>query len=96
MMKNQELIRAFVRGTKSGIRNGSMSVSSDGGRLYSYNTVIAEKRDGNVLVNRTKYSVTTSKHQCYLDLELSRAGASVIECGCKYPMGCDHLNIFNL
>ena len=32
-------------------------------RVYSYNTCIAEYRNGEWIINRTKYSVTTTKHQ---------------------------------
>jgi hypothetical protein len=42
------------------------SVSFRGGRLFSYNTCIAEIVNGAVLVNAGSYSVTTSKHQSYM------------------------------
>lgn len=64
-MKNSELIYSFVAGTA---RDGqhTNSVSVNGNRLYSYATCIAERTDSGIVVNETKYSVTTSKHQSYL------------------------------
>ena len=50
----------------SGKQNGSMSVSSDGRRLFSYATCIAEWSAEQLLVNISKYSVTTSKQQTIL------------------------------
>ena len=64
-MKNSELISAFVTGlARDGQHTGSVSVN--GNKLYSYATCIAERVDGKLVVNETKYSVTTSKHQSYL------------------------------
>lgn len=64
-MKNSELIYSFVAGTA---RDGqhTNSVSVDGNRLFSYATCIAERVGNKIVVNETKYSVTTSKHQSYL------------------------------
>lgn len=62
-MKNVDVIKGFVNGGKVGKGN---SVSSTGDKLFSYSTIIAERIDGKVYVNPTKYSVTTSKAQGYL------------------------------
>lgn len=71
MITNKELIAGFVSGTMNGRRNGSMSVSDDGKRLFSYATCIAEWSAEQLLVNITKYSVTTSKQQGIMNRCLS-------------------------
>jgi hypothetical protein len=53
------------------------SVSFRGGRLFSYNTCIAEIVNGAVLVNAGSYSVTTSKHQSYMQRAIPH-GVTVI------------------
>ena len=64
-MKNSELISGFVTGlARDGQHTNSVSVN--GNKLYSYATCIAERVDGKIVVNETKYSVTTSKHRSYL------------------------------
>jgi len=64
-MKNSELIYSFVAGTsRDGQHTGSVSVEDN--KLYSYATCIAERVVDKIVVNETKYSVTTSKHQSYL------------------------------
>lgn len=66
-MKNKDLCIDFVAGTAAGLAANNMSVSYDGMRLYSYETVIAQRlKNGVILVNYTRYSVTTSRHQYYL------------------------------
>lgn len=73
-MKNVDVIKGFVNGGKVGKGN---SVFSKGDRLFSYDTIIAEKIDGKVYVNETKYSVTTSKAQYYLRCCLKGCGIKV-------------------
>lgn len=56
-MTNIEVAQAFALG-----RQGrSLNMSTDGHKLYSYNTVIMQWSNGMVVVNETKYSRTTSK-----------------------------------
>ena len=63
-MTNFDVCVCFVNGTKNGAHSLSMSISGNGDRLYSYGTVIAQKlQNGAIILNDTKYSVTTSKHQ---------------------------------
>lgn len=66
MISNYDLIKGFVAGTMNGRQNGSMSVSDDGKRLFSYATCIAQFDGGLVYVNIGKYSVTTSRQQSIL------------------------------
>lgn len=66
-MKNKDLCFDFVAGTAVGLTANNMFVSVDGKKLYSYGTVIAQRlRNGVILVNRTRYSVTSGRHQYYL------------------------------
>lgn len=63
-----EVIEAFARGATSGAASkckhypqGRLRI--EGNKLYNYNTVIAYWFNGIMLINGTKYSTTTSKHQ---------------------------------
>lgn len=62
-MKNTDLIESFLSGEE---RGQSSSLSIEGDKLYSYGTVIAQRIDGRTIVNKTKYSMTTTKSQNYL------------------------------
>lgn len=66
-MKNKEVIKAFINNRPANSSTGNLS--STCGRLFSYTTCIAEFIDNVLLINRTKYSVTTSRHQYMLDRE---------------------------
>lgn len=66
-MRNSDLCIIFVNGTRDNVKGNSMSINFDGSKLYSYGTCIAQKLpNGSIIVNATKYSATTSKHQSYL------------------------------
>ena len=63
-MNNQSVINAFVCGKSAKSSNGNLH--SNGDKLYSYYTVIAERlANGTIVLNRTKYSVSTSKIQTW-------------------------------
>lgn len=54
------IIDKFLSGATGG-RSGSLSIN--GNKIYSYNTVIAE-RSGNIIkLNNRKYSLTTTRQQ---------------------------------
>lgn len=60
-VRNEEVIRAFLSGFPAKSHNENLR--TDGYDLVNYSTVIAI-RDGNeVILNRRKYSVTTSRIQ---------------------------------
>lgn len=78
-MTTQEVIKQFlarktahtpIRNLMYGGRN--CSISTDGTRLWSYNTVIAQWGGDAVLINNTKYSRTTSKQQGMLRYECEK------------------------
>lgn len=75
IMTNAECIQNFVNGEYG----KSFSLLSLGDRLLSYNTTIAQRIGGVVVVNATRYSVTTSKAQNRLRYEISKRQARVRE-----------------
>lgn len=66
-MTNQETMKKFIQG-ESG---KSLNMTSTGDRLFSYQTVIAERIDNHIYINSTKYSPTTSKQTTQLTNELT-------------------------
>lgn len=73
-MRNQEVISKFVNFAESA---ATANVRSTGDKLLSYYTCIAQRHEGKIIVNVTRYSITTSKLQNNLRYELS--GYDVIE-----------------
>ncbi len=64
-MNNQSVINAFICGKSANSSNRNLR--SYGNKLVSYYTTIAERlADGTIILNRTKYSVSTSKIQTYI------------------------------
>ena len=61
-MRNKEVVESFLQ-EKVG---NSLNLTSTGYKLFSYDTCIAEWYKGYLIINTTKYSVTTSKHRHYL------------------------------
>lgn len=78
-MTNFDVCVCFVNGSKNGAHSLSMRISSDGSKIYSYGTVIGQKlANGSVILNETKYSVTTSIHQSHLRYALTSLTPSVV------------------
>lgn len=77
MISNVDLINAFINGQEK--QNGSMR--TNGTKLYSYMTCIAQKTDDGILFNVCKYSTTTSKQQFYTRRELEKRGKNFTEVG---------------
>lgn len=71
-MKNSEVIDKFLN---KDFNTHANSVSSENNKIFSYNTIIGQWFDNVLLINITKYSVTTSKHQNYLVSEANSKGA---------------------
>ena len=67
-MRNQEVISKFVNFAESA---ATANVRSTGDKLFNYYTCIAQRHEGKYLLNVTRYSITTSKIQCYVRRELS-------------------------
>lgn len=79
MISNENLINAFLNGETA--QNGSMR--SNGTKLFSYATCIAERTNGKILLNVCKYSTTTSNHQGILRRCINKRGMShrIVEVG---------------
>lgn len=68
---NQGVIKAFFNGQVIKSHTGNLWVSADSKRLMNYSTCLAEfNSDYGLIINRTYYSVTTSKIQGYIMSEL--------------------------
>ena len=60
-MNRNDIIKAFLdRTTDSAVAS---SLRIQGNKLFSYNTVIAQWEPELLIINRTRYSVTTSRQQ---------------------------------
>jgi hypothetical protein len=77
MISNANLIKAFINGQTA--QNGSMR--TDGTKLFSYLTCIAQKTSKGILFNVCKYSQTTSKQQSYTRRALENGRHNFIEVG---------------
>ena len=86
-MRNKDLIESFV---KYGCSGHTLSVSARNGVLYSYNTAIAQRVGDSIIVSRTKYSVTTSKHQGYVRSALNGCSKKVLWAD-NVPYNCNDL-----
>ena len=80
-MRKQEVISKFAHFAESA---ATANVRSIGDKLFNYETCIAQRHEGKVIVNVTRYSVTTSKIQNYLRGEM--ANKDVIEVA-NVPLG---------
>ena len=67
-MTNQEVIGKFVNFAELAY---TANVLSTGDKLFSYSTCIAQRHGSKIIVNVTRYTVTTSKMQKYLRCVLS-------------------------
>ena len=89
-MRHQEVISKFVNFAEAA---ATANVFSTGDKLFNYETCIAQRHGGKIIVNVTRYSITTSKMQNYLRRELS--GYDVIEVT-SVPRGtCDLVPYIN-
>lgn len=69
-MRNIEVIKQFLN--KSSGNSDTKNLISDGVKLFSYNTCVAEWTDDFVLFNVTKYSRSTSRIQSMMLRELRK------------------------
>lgn len=65
-MTNKQVIDNFIGGRMA----KSLSLKSEGNKLFSYDTCIAQMTVNSIIVNMTSYSVTTSKHRTLLLREI--------------------------
>lgn len=57
-MRNQDVINKFVAGVQN--LKGTKNLHIEDGKLVNYYTVLAQWEDGEIVVNSTKYSQSTS------------------------------------
>lgn len=87
-MKNSEVIHKFLCEQEA---QGS-NLYSTGTQLISYSTCLAEWWDNKLLINETKYSVSTSKWQNKLFFEASQSSVPIFYVGNQVPMGTSTLH----
>ena len=73
-MRNNDLIDGYLNGMSEGT-NWTKNLKIVGPALINYSTIIALRTSEGLMVNTTKYSPTTSKHQN----RLLRLGKNIIE-----------------
>lgn len=61
-MRNRDVVKKFI---DKEYASGS-NLYSSGSKLFSYNTCIAQWYNNTIIINNTKYSSSTSRHQFYL------------------------------
>lgn len=89
-MTNSQVVNAWILGN----RGQSLNMHTDGEKLFSYNTIIAQWGQGGLqpIVNVTKYSMTTSaKHQRPLYDALNETGL-VVTYVKNVPFGAHNLS----
>lgn len=72
-MTIDEAVSIFIH-HKGTVKACSSSVTVDHGRFFSYETVIAQYRNGEFIVNPTKYSMTTSRQRNKIISQLNACG----------------------
>lgn len=86
-----QVTTAFLAG------NASMKTPSlwtDGATVYSYQTAIATRAaDGLVLVNDTRYTITTSNHQTAVKAACNFAGREYVAAPGRLPIGATAADI---
>jgi hypothetical protein len=94
MRKNlQEVFNAWTDGRQSNKQN---SIWTDGDTIFSYGTALVTHGDysGEVILNRTKYTRTTSSQQGSLGFLLKQYGFEVLEID-GLPMGTRSSTLFS-
>lgn len=92
-MTNLQVVNSFLNGQSNRSKTGALW--TNGQKLWSYYTVIAEWHNGVVVVNSTHYSMTTSaKHLSPLKNQIAKKELIFINVGGKQaplPIGVDNL-----
>jgi len=92
MRKNTaEVFKAWIEGRTL---NRHRSISTNGDHIYSYGTILVDRRpDGTPILNETRYSVTTSRQQGDLRYLMSLHGIEPVKVD-GAPIGCSDLRRF--
>lgn len=83
MKTNKDIINAFING-KAYAHNTNLRVGCNGDRLINYSTTLAQRCGKKIIVNATKYSVSTSKIQSWLNYAIKDFDLIVVD---NVPMG---------
>lgn len=76
-MKNKDVVRRFI---DKEFASGS-NLYSSGNKLFSYNTCIAQWWNDMIIINDTRYSSSTSRHQYYLkSLVMEACACGAVQC----------------
>lgn len=87
-MKNIDVIEAFLE--KKAARGSNLY--SDGNKLINYKTTLAQWHDNyHLIVNYTKYSVTTRKNQTYLEIATAVKDGIVVKEVYNIPINTENL-----
>lgn len=92
-MTNQNVIKAFYNqntGNKVESHTGNLYITTDGKRLMNYGTCLAQRVGNTIIINSSKYSVTTSKIQTWLRGEFAYH-PSVVYTGKPVPFNISDL-----
>ena len=84
-MRNEQVVYSFLWHNAG----KSLNMWSDGKRLFSYNTIVAEHKNGVLYVNDTKYSSTTSKQTSNLRSKYIGQLTKHTTVGVPYNTQCD-------
>ena len=87
-MKNKDVIKLFLQKEKA---SGS-NLYSDGNKLVNYSTTLAQWHDNyHLIVNNTRYSVSTSKNQNWLRRAITSERGIVIKDVYNIPIDTKNL-----
>lgn len=87
-MKNKDVIELFLQKKKA---NGS-NLYSDGNKLINYSTTLAQWHDNyHLIVNNTRYSVSTSKNQIWLRGSITSERGIVVKDVYNIPIDTENL-----
>ena len=87
-MKNKDVIELFLQKKKA---SGS-NLYSDGNKLVNYSTTLAQWHDSyHLIVNNTRYSVSTSKNQIWLKGAITPERGIVVKDVYNIPIDTENL-----
>lgn len=95
-MTNKEVISNYYRGNiqpKIESHTGNLYITHSGRKLMNYNTCLSQRVGHTIIINVTKYSVTTSKIQTWIKAEFAY-NPSVVYTTKEVPIGTQDLSYY--
>ena len=77
--KNEELIKSWILNFNNNGTNHNGSLRLEEGRLYTYNVLLAYFSNGNLFLNKNRYSNTSSRHRNLVKKYAEYKSINVIE-----------------